>query len=287
MQPDHASPDALVAALYDVISGPAGTRDWPRFRSLLLPQARLARVKPSGELDVMDAEGYVAAAAPIFAMDGFFEREVAHRSESFGPIVHRWSTYESRVAPDAEPFQRGVNSFQLVRHERQWRILTILWRAESPDLPLPPRYAGRFDVRRITAEEARPLRLRVLRPGQPPETVVYPADALPDTVHFGAFDAGALVGIGTLQRSPDPKSGAASWQLRGMATAPEARGQGHGAAIVRAAEAHVLANGGREMWFNARVVALGFYERLGYVREGPEFDIPAIGPHYVMRKKLG
>jgi hypothetical protein len=34
------------------------------------------------------------------------------------------------------------------------------------------------------------------------------------------------------------------------------------------------------------VVALGFYERLGFVAEGAEFDIDPIGPHYVMTRML-
>ena len=46
---DVASVDAILASLYDVISGPAGAkRDWNRFRSLMAPNARLmpARVLP-------------------------------------------------------------------------------------------------------------------------------------------------------------------------------------------------------------------------------------------------
>ena len=39
---DVASPDAILAATYDVISGPATQkRDWDRFRSLFIPGARL------------------------------------------------------------------------------------------------------------------------------------------------------------------------------------------------------------------------------------------------------
>ena len=49
---DVASPDAILAATYDVISGPAGPRDWDRFNSLFRsrrppdsnrPQKRQAR----------------------------------------------------------------------------------------------------------------------------------------------------------------------------------------------------------------------------------------------------
>src|SRR5450432_4263344 len=44
---DVASPDAILAATYDVISGPAGQqRDWDRFRSLFYPGARLIPTDP-------------------------------------------------------------------------------------------------------------------------------------------------------------------------------------------------------------------------------------------------
>src|SRR5271165_1285216 len=38
--------DHLVASLYDVVSGPAGQRDWERFRALFVPDARLAWIVP-------------------------------------------------------------------------------------------------------------------------------------------------------------------------------------------------------------------------------------------------
>jgi len=38
---DVATMDSTIAALYDVISGPPGKRDWDRFRSLFIPGARL------------------------------------------------------------------------------------------------------------------------------------------------------------------------------------------------------------------------------------------------------
>src|SRR2546422_6579302 len=47
---DVASPDAIIAAAYDVISGPAGQkRDWNRMRSLFYPGARLIRTAPKKE----------------------------------------------------------------------------------------------------------------------------------------------------------------------------------------------------------------------------------------------
>ena len=76
-------------------------------------------------------------------------------------------------------------------------------------------------IRPITAAEVRPLRQVVLRPGQPPESCVYPGDDLEDTVHLGAFDdAGRVVGIASLYREDRAGGPVGGWRLRGLATAP-------------------------------------------------------------------
>ena len=118
---DVASPDAALAALYDVISGNAGqARDWDRFRNLFAPGARLLPAAPRKDGAAPPAlapEDYVQRAGANFAKAGFFEREAARREERYGTILHAFSTYESRHArDDKEPFARGINSIQLLQH---------------------------------------------------------------------------------------------------------------------------------------------------------------------------
>jgi hypothetical protein len=143
---DVASEEAIVQALYEVISGPKGqARDWDRFRSLFAEGARLIPTgrRPNGEsgLRVLDVEGYIQAAGPYLVQNGFFEREIAARSERFGSIAHRFSTYESRhEAGDVTPFSRGINSIQLYHDGSRWWVVTILWDAERSDQPIPERY---------------------------------------------------------------------------------------------------------------------------------------------------
>ena len=143
---DVATVDGIVAALYDVISGTAGQpRDWDRMRSLFAPEGRLMAVgaRPEGVyvLRAMTVEDYIARNATAFATMGFFEREAARSTETFGQIVHVFSTYESRHARgDAEPFQRGINSIQLYHDGKRWWIVNVLWRAEDASLRLPERY---------------------------------------------------------------------------------------------------------------------------------------------------
>lgn len=152
--------------------------------------------------------------------------------------------------------------------------------------------AGR--VRAITPVQVRQLRHSVLRPFDPPEKLVYAGDEDPDTLHAGAFaDDGSLVGIASVCREPMPAGSdrrgsvdGGAWRLRGMATVPAVRGQGLGRALLEACFDHIRARGGDLLWCNARVAALGFYERMDFMAQGEEFEIVPIGPHYVMTRRL-
>ena len=141
---DTASPEAIVAALYDVISGPAGqARDWDRFRGLFAIGARLLPAAPRADGSVpaaLSPDDYVTRANDSL-LKGFFEQEVAHREEAFGTIMHVFSTYESRRAKtDEKPFARGINSIQMMQHGGRWWIVTVMWDQERPDNPLPAKY---------------------------------------------------------------------------------------------------------------------------------------------------
>jgi predicted GNAT family N-acyltransferase len=141
-------------------------------------------------------------------------------------------------------------------------------------------------IRRITAEEVRPLRHRVLRPGQAFEETRYPGDEA--GVHFGAFDGeGRLVGIASLYREDRAGGPAGGWRLRGMATDPAVRGAGFGAAVLAASIDHVAGEGGTELWCNARLPAVGFYRRAGFDVVSDEFEVDGIGPHVVMVRPAG
>jgi hypothetical protein len=145
---DVASIDAIVTAVYDSVSGPAGTRDWKRLRSLFIPAARLVpTTENAGEANpelapqMLDIDGFISRCAAHIANYGFFEKEIARRTEQFGQIAHVWSTYESRHnANDPKPFLRGINSIQLFYDGTRWWIVSIYWQHESAEHPVPERY---------------------------------------------------------------------------------------------------------------------------------------------------
>ena len=139
---------------------------------------------------------------------------------------------------------------------------------------------------RITAEDARPIRHRVLRPGQPADRLIYPGDEVPTTLHIGVrTPTGELISVASFYHEPMPGTHALAIRLRGMATLPEHRSQGHGRRLIETALAILTqANNGQptSLWCNARTSAAKYYQRLGFTQQGDLFDIPDIGPHAVM-----
>ena len=141
-KPDEVkSIEAIVSAAYAAISGPAGPRDWNRFRSLFLPQARFTQVgeSPDGAKFVIswNVDEFVRDAGLIFAKDPFYENAIVNKPESYGGMTQVLSSYESKRAPDGKPFERGVNSFQVLNDGKRWWIVSIFWDSERPDNPLP------------------------------------------------------------------------------------------------------------------------------------------------------
>ena len=143
---DVKSVDAIVHALYDVISGPIGQkRDWDRFRSLFASGARLIPTgrDPAGKprLLTWTADDYVITAGGNLEKNGFFEREISRTSDQYGKVVHVFSSYESRrLAADEKPFARGINSIQLFDDGTRWWIVSVLWEQESAANPIPAKY---------------------------------------------------------------------------------------------------------------------------------------------------
>lgn len=140
-------------------------------------------------------------------------------------------------------------------------------------------------VRRASLAEIIALRHGELRPGLPRATATfdgYDADA---TIHTAALDGDVVVGCASWM--PAPLDGTPAGQLRGMATRHDRVGQGIGRALLAFGEQEVVRTTGITLaWCNARVAAVGFYERCGWVVVSPEFDVPGVGPHRRMRRDL-
>lgn len=144
---DVSSIDAIMKAVYEVISGDAGQkRDWDRFRSLFHPSARLIPTGKNPNTGVtgaraFTAEEYITRSAPFMEKEGFFEKEIARRADVYGNIAQIFSTYASyHKLDDKEPFMRGINSFQLLFDGKRWWVMTIYWQGETKEIPIPKKY---------------------------------------------------------------------------------------------------------------------------------------------------
>ncbi len=143
---DVESIDAIIAAIYDVVSGPIGQeRDWSRFRSLFDSEARLIPTFETQDASslgasIWDVDGYIEGAGPGLAESGFFEVESNRVEEVFENIAHVFSTYESRRTPDGPIFMRGINTIQLMFDGQRWWVMNIMWRGVGPDHEFSARY---------------------------------------------------------------------------------------------------------------------------------------------------
>lgn len=144
---DVASVDAIIATLYNVISGePNAPRDWARFKNLFKPEARLipTRKDDKGELIIkaLSPEEYVQLFKSRIPT-GFFERELHRKTESYGTVTHVFSTYETKEKKDGPVTNRGINSIQLFKDKDRYYVVNIFWCAESMGFALPEKYLAK------------------------------------------------------------------------------------------------------------------------------------------------
>jgi predicted GNAT family N-acyltransferase len=100
----------------------------------------------------------------------------------------------------------------------------------------------------------------------------------PACMHVVAFGPNRDA-VGTGRLDPTGKIGR-------VAVLPQYRGTGVGAAIVSHLVGLARRQGLAQVHLNAQTSALGFYERLGFRAEGPEFDEVGI-PHRRMSQRIG
>lgn len=138
--------NSTIETLYAVISGDKGVeRDWALFKFLFKTDAKLI---PSGmvkrgdyKVRYMAPEDYIKGSGKWLVQNGFFEKEIHRKTDTFGNIAHVFSTYEAFYSvSDPKPFMRGINSIQLMNDGKRWWIVNIFWTQETKDNPIPEDY---------------------------------------------------------------------------------------------------------------------------------------------------
>ena len=141
---DVASVDAIIGALYDVISGEAGeARDWDRFKNLFTADARLIPTSKNQERKISYATLTPTDYTRLFesrVATGFYEKELNRMTDAYGTIVHVFSTYETRESKGGPVTNRGINSIQLLKTHERYYIMNVFWCGENTGFLLPDHY---------------------------------------------------------------------------------------------------------------------------------------------------
>lgn len=147
----------------------------------------------------------------------------------------------------------------------------------------PPEY----EIREISATETYPVRHPVLRSGRPLASCAFDGDNLKTTFHLGIYENNQLVGVATLLEKNHPDfSFDVQYQLRGMAILKSHQQKGLGKQLLTSGEVLLASKQIRFIWCNAREIAINFYKNNGFRLHGNSFEIPKIGMHFTMYKRL-
>jgi predicted metalloprotease with PDZ domain len=133
--------NSVINALYSALSGPAGPRNWERFRSLFYPAAQMASAHnlPNGQALFMSMtfEEYIQMNAPFMEKSSFYEEELGRKLDQFGNIAVVKSAYQYRFTPGGKIEQRGINNISVIKDRGRWYISNITWQDESTNNPIP------------------------------------------------------------------------------------------------------------------------------------------------------
>lgn len=144
-----------------------------------------------------------------------------------------------------------------------------------------------IEIIEIPYQDTFSVRHPVLREGKPIESCLFDGDDLKTTKHFGLFVAKKIVGVVSIYKNKNSTFKAVNpFQIRGMAVLATFQKKGYGELLVLHCEKYILEQNGDLIWFNAREVAVGFYEKLHFSKWGNSFLIADVGIHYIMFKKL-
>ena len=138
--PLPADTAAIPAAIDAAITGPAD-KDRTCMKELFIPEARLVVVNPAADgkssYTILTLDDWITRVKSR-GQAQLQEKQLKFHTQHYGNIVHLWSTYA--LHSDGKQVARGINSIQAIKEANGWRILGIMWQAESPGAPIPKEY---------------------------------------------------------------------------------------------------------------------------------------------------
>lgn len=144
VEQDQAVIDKLVSELYDLISfDDKKEPQIDKLRNLFLENSRMINTDPEISVN-MTVDEFIDSfneARTVGGLKQFEEREIVHRTEIFGRVAHRFSTYEARFdVKSPEPAAVGINSIQFVKTDDGWKISAMCWFNQKESIRIPEKY---------------------------------------------------------------------------------------------------------------------------------------------------
>ena len=154
--------------------------------------------------------------------------------------------------------------------------------------PQPRPAVTEVTIDSVRLEDVIKIRHQILRSGQPRSSCYYPEDSYKKTIHYAAFINKQIIGCASVYKESHPDfSLRQSWRIRGMAVKERLQGQNIGTQLLETCINHAVKMKGDVIWCNARDNTVKFYKRSGFKVIGDEFELPNIGPHFLLAKNLG
>jgi GNAT superfamily N-acetyltransferase len=144
-------------------------------------------------------------------------------------------------------------------------------------------------VLRINASDTYSIRQQVLIPDHDLKKAKFEFDEDEDiSFHLGAFMDHTLVSVASFYYERNPLfADQHQYRLRGMATLAEFQGQGLSSELLNMAFPIIKQNFCTLLWCNARVSAVGYYEKVGFKILSDEVtEVEGIGPQVLMYKNI-
>ncbi len=123
-----------VKQLFAAISFEAGSEpNMPAIRNLFIGEGLLINYNEE-EPQVFGVAAFIEHFHGLFQqgiITSLEDREVHHKTKIYDRVAHRYSFYEARTHPEADPFAVGINSIQFILVGDEWKITSMAWNDDA------------------------------------------------------------------------------------------------------------------------------------------------------------
>jgi hypothetical protein len=137
------SPSSVVTELYDLVTFDSNTTpDWDAVRTLFVDEAVIVLRTGREEMSVFSLDGFVNDFEQFIEQanveaTGFTERILDIHEVAYGDIAQVLVRFDSHIPGSGRPPREGLDSFELIRRDGNWRIVSIVNERPTRENPIP------------------------------------------------------------------------------------------------------------------------------------------------------